>query len=264
VRTTFQEVQRLLTTDGVIARRDYPELDTTLRYLVRRGDLVRILPGIYGAADQAASLQTRVRAISRLDPDAVLVGAVAARLSFWPDLRVDVIECAVRHSRAPQAGYCFSRRHIPDELVVTRSGLRYTTPALTALDLCATVGGDAIDQALRTRATTLAQLDRAMELTAARVGNRTRRQLLLDSRAEPWSQAERLFHCLYDTGWCVLRFTRPVSVGARVRRVQEHLVKQTGIVATAPGRASPDVTNEPDHSERARAGQKTRHDRRGA
>jgi very-short-patch-repair endonuclease len=200
-----------LTADGVIARRDHPELDTTLRYLVRRGDLARVLPGIYLAADQAASLQTRVRALSRLDPDAVLVGAVAARVSFWPDLRVDMIECAVRHSRAPQAGYCFSRRHIPDELVVNRSGLRYTTPALTALDLCAAFGGDAIDQALRTRATTLAHLDRAMELTSARVGNRTRRQLLLDSRAEPWSEAERRLHRLLRkagiTGW---KANRPI------------------------------------------------------
>jgi very-short-patch-repair endonuclease len=200
-----------LTAAGVIARRDHPEWDTTLRYLVRRGDLARVLPGIYSAADQAASLQTRVRALSRLDPDAVLVGPVAARVSFWPDLRVDMIECAVRHSRAPQAGYCFSRRHIPDELVVNRSGLRYTTPALTALDLCAAFGGDAIDQALRTRATTLAQLDRAMELTSARVGNRTRRQLLLDSRAEPWSEAERRLHRLLRkagiTGW---KANRPI------------------------------------------------------
>jgi hypothetical protein len=68
--------------------------------------------------------------------------------------------------------------------------------SLTALDLCETLGGDAIDQALRTRTTTLGLLHQAMELTAARVGNRTRRQLLLDSRAEPWSAAERRFHRL--------------------------------------------------------------------
>ena len=55
---------------------------------------------------------------------------------------------------------------------------------LTALDLCATVGGDAIDQALRTRATTLGQLYRALELTGGRKGNRSKRQLLLDSRIE--------------------------------------------------------------------------------
>jgi len=122
-----------------------------------------------------------------------------------------MIECAVRHSRAPQAGYRFTRRHIPPELVVNRSGLRHTSPALTALDLCAIAGGDAIDQALRTRATTLGHLHQAMELTAARVGNRTRRQLLLDSRDEPWSKAERSFHRLLRkagiTGW---RANQPV------------------------------------------------------
>ena len=115
------------------------------------------------------------------------------------------VTCSLRHQRRPQPGFDFTRRQIPAELVVSRSGLRLTSPALTALDLCATVGGEAIDQALRTRATTLAHLQRAMELTAARVGNRTRRQLLLDSRAEPWSEAERSIHRLLRaagiTGW---------------------------------------------------------------
>jgi hypothetical protein len=211
VRTVFQEIQQLLAADGVVARRDHPELATTLRYLVRRGALARVLPGVYAATDEAASVPTRLRALSRVDPDAILVGAVAARLSFWPDVRVEVVECAVRHSRAPQAGYRFTRRQIPAELVVNRAGLRLTSPALTALDLCATVGGEAIDQALRTRATTLAHLQRAMELTTARVGNPARRQLLLDSRAEPWSEAERSFHRLLRkagiTGW---RANRPV------------------------------------------------------
>ncbi len=211
MRTTFQEIQRLLAAEGVIARREHPELDTTLRYLVRRGDLARVLPGIYAAADQATSLASRLRALSRFDPDAILVGAVAARVSFWPDLRVDMIECAVWHSRARQPGYCFTRRYIPAELVVSRSGLRYTTPALTALDLCLTVGGDAIDQALRTRASTLVLLQQAMDLTGARVGNPTRRQLLLDSRAEPWSKPERLFHrLLRDAGITGWQANRPV------------------------------------------------------
>ena len=73
------------------------------------------------------------------------------------------------------------------------------------------VGGDAIDQALRTRATTLAHLQQAMELTAARVGNPTRRRLLLDSRAEPWSKAERLFHrLLRDAGISGWEANKPV------------------------------------------------------
>jgi very-short-patch-repair endonuclease len=164
-----------------------------------------VLPGVYAASDQAASPRTSARALRCFDPDAILTGAIAARLSFWPELRVAAIECAVRHSRSPQPGYEFKRRQIPPELVVCRGGIRYTSPALTALDLCPRLGGEAIDQALRSRATTLAHLHRAMELTAARVGNQTRRQLLLDSRDEPWSEAERLFHRLLReagiSGW---------------------------------------------------------------
>ena len=49
------------------------------------------------------------------------------------------------------------------------------------------------------------------------------------------------------------RSSRPASAGASGEADK--------IVATAPGSASADVTNEPDHSERARAGPKTRNDR---
>jgi very-short-patch-repair endonuclease len=211
VRAFQEDIHQVLATEGVIARRDHPKLVGTIDRLVRNGNLRPVLPGVYAEPDACDSIWTRIRALMRWDPDAVLVGAAAAWVSFWPEIRTSRITCSLRHQRRPQPGYDFTRRQIPSELVVDRSGLRYTAPALTALDLCATVGGDAIDQALRSRATTLAQLERAMELTAARAGNRMRRRLLLDSRAEPWSKAERLFHCLLRdagiTGW---KANRPV------------------------------------------------------
>jgi very-short-patch-repair endonuclease len=50
-----------------------------------------------------------------------------------------------------------------------------------------------------------------MELTAARVGNPTKRYLLLDSRDEPWSAAERKFHrLLHDAGITGWKANRPV------------------------------------------------------
>jgi very-short-patch-repair endonuclease len=50
-----------------------------------------------------------------------------------------------------------------------------------------------------------------MELTAARVGNPTKRYLLLDSRDEPWSAAERNFHrLLRDAGITGWKANRPV------------------------------------------------------
>jgi very-short-patch-repair endonuclease len=211
VRALQHDIQQLLVTDGVIARREHPKLASTIDWLVRNGSLRAVLPGVYAQPEICDLLPTRMRALIHWDPDAILVGAAAAWVSFWPEMRISCISCSLRHQRRPQPGYEFTRRHIPSELVVSRSGLRYTTPALTALDLCATVGGDAIDQALRTRATTLAQLQRALDLTAARVGNRSRRQLLLDSRAEPWSKAERRFHrLLRDAGITGWQANRPV------------------------------------------------------
>jgi hypothetical protein len=160
--------------------------------LVRNGNLRAVLPGVYAEPGTCESIRTRMHAVMQWDRDAVVVGAAAAWVSFWPEIRVSHIACSLRHQRRPQAGNEFTRRRIPPELVISRSGLRYTSPALTALDLCETFGGDGIDQALRTRATTLALLHQAMELTAGRIGNQTRRELLLDSREAPWSKAERI------------------------------------------------------------------------
>jgi very-short-patch-repair endonuclease len=88
---------------------------------------------------------------------------------------------------------------------VERRGVRFTSPALTALDLCDELGGDGIDTALRTRAATLNGMRAAIESTRGRAGNHHRRRLLLDSRDEPWSAAERLIHRLLRaagiTGW---------------------------------------------------------------
>jgi hypothetical protein len=211
VRTLQHDIQHLLATEGVVVRRDHPKLIGAIDWLVRTGDLRPVLPGVYAEQGACDSIQTRIRALMRWDPDAVLLGSAAAWVSFWPEIRMTHIFCSVKHHRRTQPGYEFTRQQIPAELVVNRSGIRYTSPALTALDLCGAMGGDAIDQALRTRATTLAQLHRAMELTAARVGNRSRRQLLLDSRAEPWSKAERLFHrLLRDAGITGWQANRPV------------------------------------------------------
>ena len=55
----------------------------------------------------------------------------------------------------------------------------------------------------------------ALELSAGRTGNALRRELLLDSRDEPWSEGERQFHRLLRaagiTGW---RANRPLNLGS--------------------------------------------------
>lgn len=196
MRASHSDIKHLLHERGVIARRDHPQLAGALSWLVRQGHLRSVLPGIYSTPDLAHRWSTRVQAAMVWSPDLVLVGPAAAKMTFWPTLRTETVTCAGPHRRAPQPGFAFTQRRIPPELVVHRSSLRLTTPALTALDLCETHGGDAIDHALRMRATTLSLLQAAIEQTRCRDGNPERRRLLLDSRDEPWSAAERVFHGL--------------------------------------------------------------------
>jgi hypothetical protein len=113
---------------------------------------------------------------------------------FWPEAPVSTIEVAASTRLASRPGYTFSRRHIPAELVIEPAGLRYTAPALTAIDLATFECADAIDIALRTRAATLGGMYQALRLTPNRTGNQERLRLLIDSRNEPWSAAERLAH----------------------------------------------------------------------
>jgi very-short-patch-repair endonuclease len=201
------EIATLLeTSGGVIARRQHPELAEAVNWLVRRGELTPVLPGVYAPRGAAERQDVRIRAAMLWDPDAVVTGRSAARLSFWPQLAAPVVGLAVtRHHRVKPRGFELVRRVVPPELISERDELRLSCAALTALDLCESVGGDGIDTALRTRSTTLEGLRTAMALTPGRAGNATRRQLLFDSRDKPWSAAERLGHrVLRDagiTGW---------------------------------------------------------------
>jgi very-short-patch-repair endonuclease len=244
VRRNHEEVERILRTEGVLSRRRYPQLDGSLRQLMGQGELVRMLPGVYAAAANVTSARIRIAALMAYDPDAILTEAAAASVSFWSDIRFTTVSCAVRCRREPQPGYRFVRRTVPVELVVERAGLRYTSPALTALDLCDSLGGDAIDHALHTRQVTLEQLHRAMDLTAARVGNPMRRQLLLDSRDEPWSAAERLLHRLLRsagiTGW---QANQPLVVGGATYH-PDALFRRVRLILEVDGRrfhSEPDV-----------------------
>lgn len=205
MRHSHRAVAQIVGSRSVIVRREHSELSGTIDHLVATGHLIAVLPGIYGKPP-GTDLRVRIAAVAAWNPDAVLIGAAAARTWFWPSLSCPTVEVAVRHAvELRRAGFVFVKRQIPSDLVEEWSGTRMTVPALTALDLCESLGGEGIDVALRTRATTLAQLHRALELTPRRRGNRLRSELLHESRSEPWSPPERKLHGLLRaaeiTGW---------------------------------------------------------------
>jgi very-short-patch-repair endonuclease len=202
---------------GVLVRRHHPELAGTIDWWVRTGRLARVLPGVYAPAELADQPTTRMVAACAAQPDAVLVGAAAARVSFWPGAPLDVVEVAARTQLRSTARIHFCRRRIPTELVVAARPLRFAAPALTALDLATLDDAKAVDIALRSRMATLAQMRDALAATPGRPGNRERLRVLVDSRDEPWSEAERRAHRLLRaagiTGW-----TANLAVSVRGRR----------------------------------------------
>lgn len=213
VRTSSADIELAIARDGVIASRAHPELHGAIYHRVRRGELVPLLPGVYTTPAAAADPRARLAAVPWWDPDAVLTHEAAAALTFWPSLKVPVVRCAVRHRKAPQPGYLFAREQIPPELIQQRETLRLTSPALTALDLAAATDGNSVDRALFERATTLDLMHEALRLTGRRRGNPDRRRLLLDSREEPWSSAERQCHrLLREAGIIGWKANRPVTI----------------------------------------------------
>ncbi len=197
VRASRAEIDRLLADGGgLIARRGHPDMVAAMEWLVRRGELLALLPGVYATPVAASDPLSRMRATSLWEPNAVVTHEGAAALTFWPGIRVPRIRCVAPTRTARRDGWQTSRRSIPAELIVERRGLRYTAPALTALDLVDTHGGDAIDALLRSRQGTLENLHDALMRCPGRRGNAHRRQLLIESRTNPWSAAERRAHRL--------------------------------------------------------------------
>ena len=85
--------------------------------------------------------EVRARAVAAWDPNGVLTGRAAARLTFWPDISVPVVTVSSPSHRPAPPGVAVTRERLDPELVVSVEGVRMTVPALTALDLVAEVGG---------------------------------------------------------------------------------------------------------------------------
>lgn len=181
-----------LASHRVLRRRDHRELRRQIDHCLETGELIAALPGVYTAP--APDLETLALAAARYQPDCVVVGAAAARLLWWPECHVDQVDVAVGSRSLAWRQYRIQHRIVPPELVVERGPVRIASPALSVLDLLPSMGGRVIDEALRLRQVTLPMLWQALALTAGRRGNLHRRTLLIDSRDQPWSEAERAAH----------------------------------------------------------------------
>ena len=197
---------------GIVVPRRHPELARALARGAKTGDLVRLGRGVYTAAGLAHEPAVLARAAMALAPDAVVRGAAAAALTWWPGLKVDSVHASHRFAHRCGNGLTWSRDVLLEDLVLEADGVRLACPAVSVLDLVPVLGGRAIDEGLRRRAVSLAGLHDALARTPDRPGNAERRWLLRDSRDEPWSEAERHLH----RGVRSLRLGHPYRTNVRL------------------------------------------------
>ena len=75
VKTSHFDIQAVLAREGVIALRHHPDLVGPIRWLVRRGDLHPVLPGVSAPRLDVDTFDTRISALMAWEPNAILVGA---------------------------------------------------------------------------------------------------------------------------------------------------------------------------------------------
>jgi hypothetical protein len=130
----------------------------TLQSALAAGYVTRLLPGVYAVEGSEDDVAVRAAAVVAWHPDAVVTGRAAARLTFWPRLRVTDVE-VVRRGHPPRSrGYRFHERTVDPAHIIELPSLCLTTQALTAVDLVDELGGDGIDTCLRARAARLEDL----------------------------------------------------------------------------------------------------------
>ena len=181
-----------LTRHGVLSRRQHPALIGRIDAAVKRSDLVPLMPGTYAPE---RNFHTLVLSVADWDPDAVFTSGTAARLTWWPDSRFDEVHALThRRPRRRVGGTQLSQSALSPDLIMEVGRLRVQHPAASTIDLARVLGSDAIDEALRRRATSVRALRWALARMPGRPQNPYVATLIHDSRDEPWSALEREAH----------------------------------------------------------------------
>lgn len=208
-----ERLQHLLATDGVIKLSTHRSMKTRILGAVKRGDLVKLLPGVYAADD---SFQSKVLAAHAWDPNCIIIGEAAAKLTWRKHSTVDPLGVATSRQPQPVRGFAFHRMTVPEGFIVERAGLRFAHPALAVLQMLPTHGPDIIDEALRTGTVRLSGLRAALEANKHLAGNHMARRWIEDSRDQPWSALERRGHRgLREAGVTGWQTNHPVQLPGR-------------------------------------------------
>ncbi|MDO5735609.1 MAG: DUF559 domain-containing protein [Propionibacteriaceae bacterium] len=190
---------------AVFARREHLAHLGHINHLRRTSAIRTLLPGVYCWSGIEDSFELRAEAVRLWDPKAIFLGATAARLSWWPSHPEGRLLVSGTHARTPRPWLEVTSKRVPGELMAQLDTISVADPALAVLEMVAAGDGNAICEALRRGATTLARMQNAVKIVKWANGNTMRRRLLHESRDEPWSPLEREAHTLlraaHIRGW---------------------------------------------------------------
>lgn len=198
-----REIVEVLATAGFISRRTHCHLISAIDRAVANREIVPIFPGTYAAERSETTLTA---ALFDWDPNAVLIGASAARATWWPELDQSVVTAATsRRLRRDVKGVALTTGQLHPDLTRRYRDWAVQVPAASALELARDMGPGAIDEAFRRGKVKVRELERALTLMPWRKGNAALWTYVRDSRDEPWSTFERDAHAILRsagiTGW---------------------------------------------------------------
>ena len=195
----------LRTGHGLLSTAQHRPLRHQIARALQQGKLVRILPGVVTTPDLADDPGIRAQAAMRWQPNAVLMGDAAARLSFLPDHPIDRLEMTGQRPGTIPPGMVFHNIPVPAELRHCTDAGMLTVPELTVLDLAVADKWRPLCEALRRHVVTAESIHLANEAVHPREGLATRAEIVAKAAGNPWSVAELDLQILYRengiTGW---------------------------------------------------------------
>ncbi|WP_203568963.1 endonuclease domain-containing protein [Aestuariimicrobium ganziense] len=155
-------------------------------------------PGVARHHDQPETLDLRCAAVTARHPVAVVRGATAATLTWWPELAASQVQVSGVRTHSPR-WLSADRSQAPTDLRQFHGDLAVAGAELSTLDMARHQGTRPIWEALRRQVTTIEQLRDAFDLLKPAAGHQALRQMLNQSRKGPWSPLELEAHDLLHT-----------------------------------------------------------------
>ncbi|MGJ6980226.1 endonuclease domain-containing protein [Aestuariimicrobium soli] len=177
-----------------------PHLANQARRAVARGECFRPYPGILMARSLEHDLDAWTRATLLWNPNAVLLGRSAARVTHWPTARLERVQVSVPRLRhAPRGPVLIEQEVWPDALLEHDRVAATLTPEAAVLWCAERDDLEPVFQALREACVTVDSLQ-ATACLAPYGRQRRWLDLAAELRDSPWSHPELDLHRHLRTG----------------------------------------------------------------